>query len=77
MLRFQILFSLLSLLLISSLCAQDTHKIDSIASRLDEDMHDSVRYRLLFDIASEIEAKDTLKSFDYLNRGRQGHGPVP
>jgi len=70
MLRFRTLVSLLSCLFISSLSAQNPLVIDSLESRLNENMQDSIRYRLLFEIASEIMATDTLKSFDYLEQGR-------
>jgi signal transduction histidine kinase len=57
-------------LLISSLSAQNHAKIDSLATRLNADVHDSIRSRLLFELAAEIQVKDTLKTFQYLEEGR-------
>lgn len=70
MLRFHFLSFLMSWLMIFSLSAQDSFKTDSLESRLDEAAQDSVRCRLMFEIASEIGARDTLRSFDYLQQGR-------
>ncbi|MEN8201304.1 MAG: tetratricopeptide repeat protein [Bacteroidota bacterium] len=64
------LLLLLCWLIVSSLSAQDSLRIDSLESFIREDIHDSVKFRLLLEIASEIQASDTLKSFDYLEEGR-------
>lgn len=70
MFRFRILLFSLCCLLISSLEAQNNATIDSLVSLLNEDIHDSIRYHLMFEIASEIQVKDTLKTFEYLEQGR-------
>jgi len=70
MLRLLYLFFLLCWLMITPLSAQKSLKIDSLESSLTENIHDSIRYSLMFEIASEIKASDTIVSFDYLEQGR-------
>mgnify|MGYP001818998422 CR=1 FL=1 len=50
--------------------AADEQKIDSLKSQIDGNIADSSRMRLLFELSSEIGARDTLLSFSYLERGR-------
>jgi len=51
------------------LAAQDRLKIDSLQAQLSEKNHDSVKYRLMIEIAAEISSSDTMQSFNYLEQG--------
>ncbi|MCD4711061.1 MAG: tetratricopeptide repeat protein [Bacteroidales bacterium] len=57
-----VLFSIL-------LPATDQHRRDSLKAQIEEDIADSTRMRLLFDLAEEVGASDTLLTFSYLERG--------
>jgi len=46
-------------------------KLDSLKALLEEEIPDSSRLRILFDVAEEIGVTDTLLSFSYLERGEE------
>jgi signal transduction histidine kinase/predicted negative regulator of RcsB-dependent stress response len=62
---------LLGILSILRAPAQDLFKADSLYTLLSEDIDDTVRYRLLFDIASEFGVFDTSSAFHYLESGKE------
>ena len=39
-------------------------------TRLSEQVHDSIRSRIMFDIASEFKATDTITALEYLENGK-------
>jgi len=59
----------LSMALALQLNAQDYFRIDSLITVLNEKSHDSIRCRLMLDIASEIGSSDTITSRKYLEEG--------
>jgi two-component system sensor histidine kinase/response regulator len=65
-----LLIFLLTLFIIPS-TAQDMYKIDSLVTQLDLQTHDSVRCRVMFQIASEISAIDTVMALEYLESALQ------
>jgi signal transduction histidine kinase len=62
---------LLSIALTGPLNAQDFFRIDSLVTLLNEDSHDSLRCRILLDIADEIGSSDTIAAREYLDQGYQ------
>ena len=60
---------LLCCILFTPLSGQDRFVIDSLQSQLSEKNHDSIRYRLMIEIAAEISASDTIQAFNYLEQG--------
>lgn len=71
MLKRQNLLLCLLALFILPIAGQDFYKIDSIQTRLSEQPHDSVRSRLMFEIAAEILMKDTLVAIEYLENAKR------
>ncbi len=61
---------LLSLLMVPA-AAQDVNKIDSLEIQLREKSHDSTRCRIMFEIAIEYTATDTLLMLDYLENAKR------
>lgn len=65
------LLCLLSMVLLSPhLPAMDPKLCDSLKAELGGDIADSTRFRLLFELAEEVGAADTLLSFFYLEKGK-------
>ena len=62
---------ILSLAMVRPASSQDLFEIDSLITLLNEKMHDSVRCRILLEVASEIGASDTASSWMYVERARQ------
>ncbi len=63
---------ILSLALFSTLLpARDQLKRDSLKAQIEGDIADSTRSRLLFDLAEELGASDTLLAFSSLERGKE------
>ena len=63
---------ILSLALFSTLLpARDQFKRDSLKAQIEGDIADSTRFRLLFDLAEELGASDTLLAFSSLERGKE------
>jgi len=60
---------LLSCILFTPLAGQDRFIIDSLQAQLNEKNHDSIRFRLMIEIAAEISASDTIQAFNYLEQG--------
>ena len=50
---------------------QDRSKIDSLVTQLSKQSQDSVRCRIMFDIAIEIRAIDTILALEYLESAKQ------
>jgi signal transduction histidine kinase len=64
-------FNLLFLFLISmALSATDQDLRDSLKAQIEVEVTDSIRMRLLFDLAEEFGASDTLLSFTFLDQGK-------
>lgn len=62
---------LLFLVLYSSLLPADGQDLrDSLEAQIEQNIDDSIRMRLLFDLAEEVGPSDTLLSFSYLERGK-------
>ena len=58
---------LITLVLLSAqLSAGDQHKLDSLNALIEADIADSTRSRLLFDLAEELGASDTLLAYSSL-----------
>ncbi|MDF1574431.1 MAG: tetratricopeptide repeat protein [Bacteroidales bacterium] len=70
MLLFRILSILLLLITYAQLPAADQDLRDSLKAALEADIADSTRSRLLFELAEEVGAADTLLSFSCLEKGR-------
>lgn len=51
--------------------ATDQHRRDSLKAQIEGDIADSTRLRLLFKLAEEVGASDTLVTFSYLERGKE------
>ncbi len=68
-LRTLCLFTLL--LLSAQLGAEDQYKLDSLKAQIEGDIADSTRSRLLFDLAEELGASDTLLAYSSLERGKE------
>jgi len=63
---------LISMALISAhLPAMDQGVHDSLKAELEGDIADSTRFRLLFELAEEVGATDTLSSYTYLEKGKK------
>jgi len=63
---------LITLVLLSAqLSAGDQHKLDSLNAQIEADIADSTRSRLLFDLAEELGASDTLLAYSSLERGKE------
>jgi signal transduction histidine kinase len=60
-------------LLLSSICtaAADQQLRDSLEARINGDMADSIRMRLLFELAEEVGASDTVLARSYLDRAKE------
>ena len=71
MLVHRTLFILILVLFSVLLPATDQYRRDSLKAQIDGDIDDSIRMRLLFDLAEEVGASDTLLSFSYLKRGKE------
>ncbi len=54
-----------------SVPGQDIYKIDSLLTRLNDNIHNSVRCRIYFDIASEFKVTDTITAMEYLDSGKE------
>jgi len=64
--------SIFVLVLLSvQLSAQNQHKRDSLKAQIEGDIADSTRSRLLFELAEEVGASDTLLAFSSLERGKE------
>jgi signal transduction histidine kinase/Tfp pilus assembly protein PilF len=62
----------LSLFLFSGpLTALDQEKLDSLKAQLDQSIPDSTRSRLLFEMAQEVGAADTVLAFSLLEQGKE------
>ncbi len=55
----------------TSIPALDQQKYDSLKAQLNTDILDSTRSRLLFELAEEVGASDTLLAFSYLEQGKE------
>ena len=63
---------ILSLVLLSTPApALDQKKLDSLKAELNQNIPDSTRSRLLFEVAEEVGASDTVLAFTYLNQGKE------
>ncbi|MCK4879573.1 MAG: tetratricopeptide repeat protein [Bacteroidales bacterium] len=71
MLLHRTLFILILVLFSVQLPATDQHRHDSLKAQIEGDIADSIRMRILFDLAEEVGASDTLLSFSYLERGKE------
>ncbi len=60
---------LLCCIMFTPLAGQDRFNIDSLQAQLSENNHDSIKYRLMIEIAAEISASDTAQAFNYLEQG--------
>lgn len=69
LLRTLYLFALLFLM--TQLYAGDQYKRDSLKAQIEGNIADSTRSRLLFDLAEEVGASDTLLAYSSLERARQ------
>jgi len=49
---------------------QDIYKADSLIARLSDQVHDSIRCRIMFDIAAEFKTTDTIIAQEYLDSGK-------
>ncbi|MEN8228516.1 MAG: hypothetical protein ABFS38_10210, partial [Bacteroidota bacterium] len=67
---YTILLCLLYLIAVPS-AGQDISKKDSLVTRLSKQSQDSVRCRIMFEIAEEIRATDTILALEYLESARQ------
>lgn len=56
---------------ISGTASDDQQQRDSLESRIEGDIADSTRMRLLFALAEEVGASDTILSVSYLNRAKE------
>jgi signal transduction histidine kinase/Tfp pilus assembly protein PilF len=71
MLRASLLAVLIAnILMVRSAPAQELFEVDSMVTLLNSGIHDSVRCRLLFDIAAEVGSSDTATSMSYLEQGK-------
>jgi signal transduction histidine kinase/Tfp pilus assembly protein PilF len=61
---------LLCMVLASPSPAQDMMKVDSLVTLLNDELHDSVRMRIAFDIAFELGTTDTSTARTYLEAGK-------
>ena len=63
---------ILTLVFFSSVVsALDQTKLDSLKAQLDLEIPDSTRCRILFEMAEEVGASDTVRAFSYLNQGNE------
>lgn len=64
---------ILNIILSSALSAtgQDMLRIDSLSARLKDNIHDSARCHIYFEIASELQVTDTVTALEYLESGRR------
>lgn len=51
--------------------AADQNKIDSLKAKIEGDIADTTRFRLLFDLAEELGTSDTVLAFSSLEAGRE------
>ncbi|MCK5135499.1 MAG: tetratricopeptide repeat-containing sensor histidine kinase [Bacteroidales bacterium] len=70
MMKLRILFISLLCLLKFPGTGQDMYKVDSLITRLSDHVHDSIRCRIMFDIAAEFKATDTINALEYLESGK-------
>ncbi len=70
MLLLRTLFISALFLFSAHLLAADQQKIESLKSQIEEDIADSIRMRLFFEMAQETGALDTLLSFSYLESAK-------
>ncbi len=70
MLKPRILFFFLLCFQVFPDYGQNMYKVDSLLTRLSEQVHDSIRSRIMFDIASEFKATDTITALEYLENGK-------
>ena len=65
-------FGFLVLVLFSMLAsAADQNKIDSLKAKIEADIADTTRFRLLFDLAEELGTSDTVLALSSLEEGRE------
>jgi len=67
----RVLFVLSLFLYSASSMALDQKKLDSLKAQLDHNIPDSTRSRLLFEMALEVGASDTVLAFSLLEQGKQ------
>jgi len=65
------LFILLLVLLSASAQALDQKRLDSLKAQLNQNIPDSTRTRLLFEMAEELGAGDTVLAFSYMEEARE------
>ncbi|MCK4749487.1 MAG: tetratricopeptide repeat protein [Bacteroidales bacterium] len=71
MLARQLFFPFLIFITIVQGLGQDVYKVDSLVTRLNDQLRDSTRCRILFEIAYELKEQDTTRAIKYLESGRE------